>query len=391
MGAAASRQPEAPPLVQLDAKQRAALSSLTSRVVTRCDDPPAPPPLPPAEGGASTPPPPPPASGEPDSIAQAAQAATSYTNPGPFEMASMDAKRLVMLDTFDGFRCDINKQVSPFMAAVHSFWLGTSMIPDGRKSQYTFVTQVADEQGGLLMARVDPSQQSVDGRIHRPLLGGIALGKLQVTVSPSGQNDQLLGEIDFGGFTWTGNLKYGSMAGGIVYGCNYFQSITSRLAIGGEGMYLAANQSLLGNYTLKYTMPAKTGDELALPATPKKPAAPGMPPIESEGSSTLCINYNTGQQAATLNYKRVVTPNRVTLGSELSFSPMTLDSNLLLGAEFKLNRSKISLCVDGTLRIKSLLEAKLGMTPGSPTLSFSADMDHFAQEMKFGYGINVEG
>jgi hypothetical protein len=63
-----------------------------------------------------------------DAIAKAARAVSSYVNPGPYEQAATDAKRLVMLDTFDGFRCDINKQVSPFMGVFHSFWLGTSMI-----------------------------------------------------------------------------------------------------------------------------------------------------------------------------------------------------------------------------------------------------------------------
>lgn len=358
---------------------------------TRCDDtnaPPAPPPLPPgAESASSAAPPPPPPEEGGDSISAAAQAATAYTNPGPYESATMDAKRLVTLDTFDGFRCDINKQVSPYMAVVHSFWLGTNMIPDGRKSTYSFLTQVADEQG-LLMARVDPGRGSVDGRIHRALFGGLAMGKLQVGVSSEGQGDQLLAEMDFGGQTWTGNLKYGSMGGGLVYGCNYFQAVTPKLHLGGEGMYISANKNLLSNYTLKYTMPAKTGEE----DSPVQSAAKSSEgPSDSSGSSTLCVNYNSGQSALTLNYKRAVTPNRVTLGAELQCNPMTLDSQVMLGAEFKLQRSKFACGIDGGLRMQSTLETKLGMAPGSPALNFSADVDHLKEEMRFGYAINIDG
>ncbi len=369
---------------------------------TYCDEAPASssvvaPPPPPAPGKEeSAPPPPPPASSsDDDAIAKAASSVSSYRNPGPYEQAAMDSKRLVTLDTFDGFRCDINKQVSPFMLAVHSFWLGTNMIPDGRKSTYSFLTQVADENG-LLMARVDPTRGSVDGRIHRAILHGLAMAKVQVGVSQEGQTDQILAELDFGGLTWTGNLKYGSMGGGLVYGCNYFQAITPNLHMGGEGMYIAANQNLLGNYTIKYTLPAKTGEEdFPVPLSGAKGGAaatpPGMPAPETNGSSTICANYNSGQAACTINYKRVITPERVTLGAELQFSPFSLDSNLLMGAEFKLSRSKLSFCVDGGLRMQSIVEAKTGITPDAPTLQFSADVDHLKDEMRFGYGINING
>ena len=378
--------------------QTAMFSSMIQR--TRCDAVPAPPPLPPP--GASPPPPPqaepkapPPTSKEAaapppppaasssteapppppvDSIAAAASAVSSYSNPGPYEQAAMDARRLVALDTHDGFRCDINKQLSPYMAVVHSFWLGTTMIPDGRTKTYSFVAQVADESG-LLMARVDPEKGSVDGRIHKALLGGLAMAKLQLGVSAEGQGDQMLADVDFGGNTWTGNIKYGSMGGGLVYGMNYFQSILPNLALGGEGMYVAANQNFVSSYTAKYSTPAPNEDNKWSMETP----------------STMVANYNTGQGALTLNYKRVVTPNRVALGAELQCSPMTLESQVAVAAEFKFTRSKMSMCVDGDARIQATLETKLGAAPGSPTLSFSADVDHFKDIMRFGYGINIEG
>ena len=157
--------------------------------------------------------------------------------------------------------------------------------------------------------------------------------------------------------------------------------------MGGEGMYLGVNNSLMSNYTLKYTLPAKTGEEdLGAAATPD-----GSPPPESAGSSTLWASFNTMSSQATLSYRRVVTPNRVTLGASLDFSPFTLESQVLLGAEFKLTRSKLNFCVDGGLHMQSTLETKLGMGPGSPSLSFSADVDHLKDEMKFGYGLNFEG
>jgi mitochondrial import receptor subunit TOM40 len=372
------------------------------RSVTLCEgavsQPPPPPPLPP---GSSAPPPPPPPSpttttngGGVDTIADIAKSVSSYPNPGPYEQAMMSCgKPFVSLDTFDGFRCDISKQLSPYMAVFHSFWMGTKLLPDGKKSSYTFMTQVANEDG-LLMSRVDPNRGSFDGRIHRSLFGGIALGKLQVGCSTeSSPSDQLLSELDFGASTWTGNIKYGSMGGGIVYGLNYFQSITPNLAMGGEGMYISANSNLLSTYTLRYQFQGRVdrddNDSITeiLKSEPQQPTSQDRP-----GSSSICIHVNTAQSNISCNYKRCVTPGRMTLAAELQCNPMTLDSQLLLGTEFKLQRSKLNFCIDGnTGRIQSLVEAKLGMAPGSPTLNFSADVNHFTDEMRFGYGINIEG
>jgi mitochondrial import receptor subunit TOM40 len=60
-----------------------------------------------------------------------------------------------------------------------------------------------------------------------------------------------------------------------------------------------------------------------------------------------------------------------------------------LGAEFSLTRSKMNLCVDGTGRIQSVLEAKLGREQGSPALNFAAELDHGKNVMRFGYGLNI--
>jgi mitochondrial import receptor subunit TOM40 len=346
---------------------------------TNCDASPPPPPPPDAEASSQSLPPP--KVNEDDSIAKAAASASAYTNPGPYEQASHDAKRLVMLDTHDGFRCDINKQLSPYMAVVHSFWLGTNMIPDGRKRTYTWLAQVADESS-LLMARVDPERQSVDGRIHKAFLGGLIMSKLQIAVSPEGQGDQMLLDVDVNGSTWSGNVKYGSVAGAPMYGLNYYQAITPKFSMGGEGLYIGVNKSLAASYVMKYSIPAE-GDE------PPNRKAPGMPSAEPP-SSTMIASYNPNQ-GITLNYKRVVTPQRVMLGGELSVNPMTLESNVVLGAEFAWSRSKLGVTVDGDGKMQSVFEGKLGKEPGQPKLTLCAELDHLKDEMRFGYGLSIDG
>jgi len=187
-----------------------------------------------------------------------------------------------------------------------------------------------------------------------------------------------------------------------VFGLNYYQSVTERMAMGGEGMYLAANGSLLSSYTIRYEMEAPTGleeegssgdgiketDAIAVAAASM---GPGGGSIGNQSSSWFLGNFNPAQGALNLHYKRVVTPNRVTLGAELTCSPVTLESQVVFGAEFQLTRSKVALAVDGSGKLQSVLETKLGMAPGSPSLSFSAEVDHGNDAMKFGYGLNIGG
>jgi hypothetical protein len=88
----------------------------------------------------------------------------SWTRAGCFGWKTLGYRSL---DTFDGFRYVLTKQVS-VPAVCIPFDLGTNMIPDGRKSTYSSLTQVADKI--LLMARVaDPGRGSVNGRIHRAI------------------------------------------------------------------------------------------------------------------------------------------------------------------------------------------------------------------------------
>ncbi|KAL3786463.1 hypothetical protein ACHAW5_003530 [Stephanodiscus triporus] len=387
---------------------------------TRCDAPPlAPPPLPPLTGGGgetttaaaskssppSPPPPPPPASSSSssssssgssaapaavvappapppgdvdDDIAKAASMVSSCPNPGPLEAATWDVRRLTSLDTYDGVRIDVSKQLSPYFSVVHSFHLGTSMLPDSRNSSYGFTAQMNDEEG-FMMARVDPERGTVDGRIHRSVLGGAAMAKLQVGTSAEGSNDQLLGELDLSAMTWTANLKYGSMGGGNVFGCNYYQAVSPRLALGAEGMYIGANGNMLSSYTAKLSFQGSVDDGEG-DAAP----VPGGGP-----SSYLAATYNAGQGMLSVNYKRAVTPSRVNVGVALECSPITLESQVMAGAEFNLTRSKMNVCVDGTGRVQSVLETKLGREPGSPSLNFTAELDHGKSLMRFGYGLNI--
>lgn len=346
-------------------------------------------------------------------ISRAVSSVSPLYNPGLYEAVTLTIKRLTNLETHDGFRCEIHKQLSPFMVAIHSFWLGTTMIPDGRMKTYTFSTQVANENG-LLMTRFDPDMGSIDGRVHKALLNGFLQAKIQLGVSTERAKDQLLLECDVNSESWTGNVKYGSVAAGNVFGLNYNQAITERWSMGGEGMYVGANN---GNWMcsgmLRYEINAESGmeDEISLSSNDKcnikerdLQLEKKITPSSLNGKSIFIAQYDPTQNGLGLYYNRIIVPDRVVFGAELQCNPTLIgqilgtgsgsgegDCTVALGTEFQLTRSKVNVSVDGTGRIKSTLETKLGMAMGSPSVSFSADIDHGKDIMKFGYGLSVGG
>ena len=261
----------------------------------RCDAAPPPPPpalldAPPSSGGGSasqaSPPPPAATADTGDSaIAEAAAAATAYSNPGPFEGLSNAAKALVYVDTFDGARVDINKQLSPMMMTNHNFWLGTSMLQAGSKN-YTFSTQVVPDDSTFVMARLGLDGQ-VEGRLHKVLVQNEDLqssAKLVVVASPdkAGGNDQMVVDVDVNSKTWSGQAKAGTMGGGTYFSCNYLQSVTPRLSLGGDCTYIGAQEASCGSYGARY-----------------------------EGRRWMgAVQWSGMQGALSANYKRTVTKDR---------------------------------------------------------------------------------
>jgi mitochondrial import receptor subunit TOM40 len=351
---------------------------------TACDAaPPAPPPL---EGQAPPPPPSEVANSSPaDSIEAAAQFVSAVPNPGPLEHFGSDVKNLVMLDAKEGLRFDIAKQLSPYMACFYSFWLGAADPMSGATYNRTFMAQVASEEGFVALSRLDIDNGMMMGRLMSPMLGGAAMGKLMIQMNMANQDasqDVCLADVDFGGMTWTGNLKYGVMGGSLQWGVNYFQGITPNLAAGAEAMWDGREGRMQHTYSFKYAMPAKSGEETD--------SIQELKP-KGEASSTMYLQVDPNSAMLTASYKRVVTPGRVTLGSELQVGAQNPTGTFLLGGEFSFTRSKVSMMVNGSGRIVSVVEANMGMGQGAPTLKFSADVDHLQNKYNFGYGLNIQG
>ena len=154
-------------------------------------------------------------------------------------------------------------------------------------------------------------------------------------------------DLDYIGTTSSSQLKVARNIHGVNgthLGCSYVQAITKRLALGGEGILQAAAPAATFTSALKWT-----GD------------AVGRRVLELRGRRT----------ARPAGAVTTVSPNRVTLGTELNVAPATGDASFSAGAEFALKQSRVNLAVDGSGRMQS---ASRRSCRRPPALLFSAEM-----------------
>ena len=180
-------------------------------------------------------------------------------------------------------------------------------------------------------------------------------------------------DADYTGATHSAQLKVAQNIHGVAgahAGCSYMQAITPRWSVGGEGACAVAGPSSSLTVASKYSAPKWTG----------------VAALTRSGAALA-------DQLA-LSYARVVSPNRVTLGTELVLQAAG-EATMAAGAEFNLKQSRVNLSVDGNGKMASVVETQL--SPAAK-LTFSADMqlslneaepgkarDHF----KFGYALQI--
>ncbi|CAM9955644.1 unnamed protein product, partial [Phaeothamnion confervicola] len=111
---------------------------------------------------------------------QAKQAPAEIRQPGLFGDQFNEATRLVQLDTYDGFRFEAHKTITPAFVTTHTLFLGSSLVQGG--NYYQFGVNLAEDADKLVMGRLDTTG-GLDGRIFLPLLKNVNT-KLQFQASP---------------------------------------------------------------------------------------------------------------------------------------------------------------------------------------------------------------
>mmetsp|Transcript_6912 Transcript_6912/g.10426 ORF Transcript_6912/g.10426 Transcript_6912/m.10426 type:complete len:375 (-) Transcript_6912:135-1259(-) len=277
-------------------------------------------------------------------------------SPGPYEYQGQEVKAMLNPDTHDGFRMEVQKVLTPTFVVNHSFWLGAAQMPSN--CHYAYTAQVAEGADRGIMARRD-SNGGVVGQVTYGL-SPKCMSKWMMQLGPQANMDSLSVETVYSGESFTGGLKLVSASSaGVVFNTCYMQAITPKFSAGGDCNVNLSNSQVTSSGAAKYT-------------TPKWGAV---------------VQVHTGG-AVTCQYIRKVAPNRVTLGAELEFKPMSMESNVAFGAEFALKQSRVIASIDGTGKISSVLETVLNP---AVKLSFCGEIQHATDKYQFGYGLTIGG
>eukprot|EP00752_Nemacystus_decipiens_P012848 g11375.t1 len=279
---------------------------------------------------------------------QAEQMKQQLRRPGQFPDQFGEVSQLTQVHSFEGFRLDMSKAVTPTFFTSHNIFFGNPQFPSGH---YQGTLTVVGESETMVRASMD-AEYNVSMDAHAPLGMPGLNGKLSVH---QGKNDLIQGTALYHGDTCSGQLSLGTGPMEIAYN----QAVTPHLSVGGQGQFSAAQQAVGLLYGFKYNTPewAALGRLIA------------------------------GANVVTAQYLRRVVPGRVTLAAEYQ-AQLGAGSQMMVGAEFQLKQSKMSASVDSNGKVDSTLELKCGTFPTLPvTLTISSSLDHSEDKHTFGLAL----
>ncbi|KAL8771344.1 MAG: hypothetical protein Q9209_003250 [Squamulea sp. 1 TL-2023] len=304
--------------------------------------------------------------------------ALGLSNPGTFENINREVSKDVFLTNFmfTGLRAEWNKPISnsPIFQLSHQLSMGAPGM-----SPYTFSAlygsskvflQGTMENDGSLAARSN----------YRWSDSLITKTNAQIQSSQS----MLSIENDYSGRDFTASLKAMNpsiIEGGVkgIFIASYLQSVTSRLALGIEGVWQRVAMNSAPEAILSYGARYKGSDWIA------------SLQMQSEGPQGSVVSSS---------YWRKLT-DKVSVGTDLNlqFAPglsgqgglmgggLQKEGSASAGAKYEFRASTFRAQVDSKGRLSCLLEKTI--LPAM-RVTFAGEMDHLKQQAKVGVGVSVE-
>jgi len=273
---------------------------------------------------------------------------TKRSNPGPMERCDQEIQRVLRVDTFDGARFELQKMLGPHFATAHTLYMGSSAHEKGYLYSFGTTLVLGD---ALLTGRFDHMSR-VDAQWHQSYSGPIARFSHRIQAQLTPQENHAVVDLERKGDDNTAGLKLGN---GLV-GLSYFQAVTPRLAVGGEGSYLkrfgAMHLTARGRYT--------------------------------DNNNTLVCTASTMGSVSASFLRRI--SNRCGLACELEVATANLNSHMSFGAEFIMRQAKFHANVTSTGIIQATLQDIIG---NNCFLLLSATVDHRNDIYRFGVGVQL--
>jgi mitochondrial import receptor subunit TOM40 len=284
-----------------------------------------------------------------------------YTKlPPPVKYEELQRESLMILkpDTFEGLRFDFTRPLNQNFAICHSLFAGNVEVPTNNAQvikmpmgTYEFGANLVSNQGNMMVGRI-LTDGRMTGRIKydvSPWLGA----KLQLQMAPEKGMSQSMLDLEFKGLDWNGQLKFGSNE---FYGMNYLQSVTPRLALGGEAFWLGQQRKSGTGFAGRFT-----GDAFVATA---QVATTGL---------------------VSLTYVQRIS-EKVSLASDFMWNWNAREATASFGYDYMLRQCRLRGRIDSEGKVAALLEERLNQ---GVNFVLSGEIDHWKKDYKFGFGLTV--
>eukprot|EP01026_Neomeris_dumetosa_P081794 TRINITY_DN924_c0_g1_i1.p1 TRINITY_DN924_c0_g1~~TRINITY_DN924_c0_g1_i1.p1 ORF type:complete len:336 (-),score=44.69 TRINITY_DN924_c0_g1_i1:514-1521(-) len=277
--------------------------------------------------------------------------------PIKFEELTRESSTILKPDTFEGFRFNFTKPLNPNFFLTHAFNIGSVEMPVMQKEviktpvgTYELGTAVAKE-GFVATGRLYNDGKMVS-RLKYDVNDWLSV-RLQSQFGNEPANANMMLDVDVQGKAWNGQMKLGS---GEFIELNYVQSVTDKLAIGGEVFYLGANQ--------------RSGFSLALRHSDNNHATA----VQLATTGLLVASYSgrVNEQLA--------------LASELVYNWNAREATTQVGYDYLMRHCRLKGRVDSNGTICAFLEERMNM---AVSFILSGEVDYWRQNYKFGFGLTI--
>mmetsp|Transcript_132236 Transcript_132236/g.411025 ORF Transcript_132236/g.411025 Transcript_132236/m.411025 type:complete len:359 (+) Transcript_132236:83-1159(+) len=281
--------------------------------------------------------------------------------PVQFEMFSREWQNMAQQDNWDGFRIEAANQVTKWLQAAHTLFLGTQL----RECQYIYQFGPAfqsEDQKTMLVARAG-LDGAVNGRAIQKVGNALELKASSNSHLKDQQRNMHEGSLEYTGTDWTLGAKL-AWQGTWLLGGAFTQRIMPSLHLGGDLTLVAVNGvTSIGQIGMRYA-----NKQDVLTATLSRTPDPKSP---------TGVNLHEGR----LQYIRRFT-ERLSLGTEFKYSHPDKESGLQLAYEYVFRNARIQGLLDTDGKVSCCVSDFSGV-------GFSGMVDYARGDYKFGFMMHV--
>jgi len=288
-------------------------------------------------------------------IAKAEESAVQY------EMFNREWQNISQQDNWDGFRIEAANQVTKFLQAVHTLFLGTQLKQEGYIYQFGPAFQ---SEGGRTMF---VARAGLDGGVNGRWIQKLGTN-WEVKASSNSHLSEPQRNMHEGSVEYTGrNCTFGgklAWQGAWLFGASFTQRILPPLQLGGDITLVAVNGcTSIGQVGLRYA----EGSDILGANLSRSPD-----PKSQTGSLT---------HESRLSYVRKVT-ERLSLGTEYKYSHPDMESALQMGYEYTFRQARVQGLIDTDGKVSNSVSDFHGF-------GFSGMIDYVKGDYKFGVVMHV--